>query len=58
MVRAEVAKLVTLPSLWTTAGLDMTHNPAWFEAAGTGIRAYFMPEDNASTIYVYETGSH
>lgn len=44
--------------LWTTAGLDMTHNPAWFEAAGTGIRAYFMPEDNASTIYVYETGSH
>jgi hypothetical protein len=41
--------------LWTTAGLDMTHNPAWFEPAGTGIRAYFMPEDNASTIYVYET---
>jgi uncharacterized protein DUF6454 len=42
--------------LWTPAGLDMTHNPAWFELAGTGIRAYFMPEDNASIIYVYETG--
>jgi hypothetical protein len=42
--------------LWTPAGLDMTHNPAWFEPAGTGIRAYFMPEDNTSTIYVYETG--
>jgi Family of unknown function (DUF6454) len=42
--------------LWTPGGLDMTHNPAWFEPAGTGIRAYFMPEDNASTIYVYETG--
>jgi Family of unknown function (DUF6454) len=42
--------------LWTAGGLDMTHNPAWFEPAGTGIRAYFMPEDNASTIYVYETG--
>ncbi len=40
--------------LWTPGGLDMTHNPAWFEPAGTGIRAYFMPEDNASTIYVYE----
>jgi hypothetical protein len=43
--------------LWTPAGLDMTHNPAWFEAAGTGLRAYFMPEDNASTVYVYETAT-
>ncbi len=43
--------------LWTPAGLDMTHNPAWFEPAGTGIRGYFMPDDNASTVYVYETGT-
>jgi hypothetical protein len=42
--------------LWTAGGLDMTHNPAWYEASGTGIRAYFMPEDNSSTIYVYEAG--
>jgi len=41
--------------LWTPAGLDMTHNPAWLEPSGTGIRAYFMPEDNSSTVYVYET---
>jgi hypothetical protein len=40
--------------LWTPGGLDMTHNPAWLEAAGTGIRAYFMPEDDTSTLYVYE----
>ena len=40
--------------LWTPGGLDMTHNPAWFEATPTGIRAYFIPEDNASTLYVYE----
>ena len=40
--------------LWTPSGLDMTHNPAWFEAAGTGLRAYFMPEDNASSVYIYE----
>jgi len=40
--------------LWTPGGLDMTHNPAWFEATPAGIRAYFIPEDNASTIYVYE----
>jgi hypothetical protein len=42
--------------LWTAGGLDMTHNPAWYEANGTGLRVYFMPEDNSSTIYGYETG--
>jgi hypothetical protein len=41
-------------ALWTDSGLDMTHNPAWFEPTVTGLRAYFMPEDNRSTIYVYE----
>ena len=40
--------------LWTPSGLDMTHNPTWFEAASGGLRAYFMPEDNTSTVYVYE----
>lgn len=41
-------------ALWTAGGLDMTHNPVWLEAAGGGLRAYFMPEDDRSTIYVYE----
>ena len=40
--------------LWTAAGLDMTHNPAWIESTATGLRGYFMPEDNRSTIYVYD----
>jgi hypothetical protein len=40
--------------LWTAAGLDMTHNPAWVEGSGTGLRAYFMPEDDGSTLYVYD----
>ena len=40
--------------LWTSGGLDMTHNPAWFEASAAGLRGYFMPEDNRSTIYVYD----
>lgn len=40
--------------LWTPGGLDMTHNPAWFAATRTGLRGYFMPEDDKSTIYVYE----
>lgn len=40
--------------LWTAGGLDMTHNPAWFETTATGLRGYFMPEDDKSTIYVYD----
>ena len=40
--------------LWTENGLDMTHNPTWFEVVSGGLRAYFMPEDNTSTVYVYE----
>ncbi len=43
--------------LWTAGGLDMTHNPVWVEATPSGVRAYFVPEDEASTMYVYETGS-
>ncbi|MEO7271815.1 MAG: DUF6454 family protein [Vicinamibacterales bacterium] len=41
--------------LWTPRGLDMSHNPVWLEATPAGVRGYFMPEDDASTIYVYET---
>jgi len=40
--------------LWTDTGLDMTHNPVWIEATAQGLRGYFMPEDERSTIYVYE----
>ena len=40
--------------LWTTTGIDMTHNPAWIEPTATGLRGYFMPEDNTSTLYIYE----
>ena len=40
--------------LWTADGLDMAHNPVWIEAIETGLRGYFMPEDNTSTIYVYD----
>jgi Family of unknown function (DUF6454) len=40
--------------LWTAGGLDMTHNPVWLEPTDTGLRAYFMPEDDTSTIYVYQ----
>ena len=40
--------------LWTDEGLDMTHNPVWIDPTATGVRAYFMPEDERSTIYVYD----
>ncbi len=40
--------------LWTAGGLDMTHNPVWIEPRGSGLRAYFMPEDDRSTLYIYD----
>jgi hypothetical protein len=40
--------------IWTPAGLVMTQNPAWLEPTQTGLRAYFLPEDDRSTLYIYE----
>ena len=40
--------------LWTDSGLPMTQNPFWIEATASGLRAYFMPEDGKSTLYIYE----
>jgi hypothetical protein len=40
--------------LWTAGGLDMTHNPVWIEPHGRGLRAYFMPDDDRSTLYIYD----
>lgn len=40
--------------LWTAGGLDMTHNPAWIQSNETGLRAYFMPEDDRSTLFIYD----
>ena len=40
--------------LWTASGLDMTHNAVWIEPSATGLRSYFMPEDDRSTLYVFE----
>jgi hypothetical protein len=40
--------------LWTTGGMDMAHNPSWFTTTSTGLRAYFMPEDDRSNLYIYD----
>ncbi|MGQ0734751.1 MAG: DUF6454 family protein, partial [Acidobacteriota bacterium] len=44
---------VPLPR-WTATGLAMTQNPSWFETTATGLRAYFLPEDGTSTLYVFD----
>lgn len=42
-------------SLWSPTGNPMTNNPFWVEATPEGLRAYFVPDDNAaSTLFVYE----
>jgi uncharacterized protein DUF6454 len=40
--------------LWTASGVAMTQNPVWFEETTSGLRGYFIPEDDASTLYVYD----
>jgi hypothetical protein len=40
--------------LWTASGMDMTHNPVWLEPTATGLRFYFMPEDDKSNLYIYD----
>jgi hypothetical protein len=40
--------------LWTDSGLPMTQNPFWIEPTDKGLKAYFIPEDDKSTIYIYE----
>lgn len=43
--------------LWTSKGTDMTHNPVWIEPSDAGLRGYFMPEDDQSTVYVYDVAA-
>ena len=40
--------------LWAPSGLPMTQNPAFIETRDGGLRAYFMPDDDKSTLFVYE----
>ena len=40
--------------MWTSGGLDLTHNPVWIEPTTRGLRGYFMPEDDRSTLYIFD----
>jgi hypothetical protein len=40
--------------LWARSGKPMTQNPFFVETTAAGLRAYFMPDDDDSTLYVFE----
>jgi Family of unknown function (DUF6454) len=40
--------------LWSPTGKPMTQNPFWVEATDSGLRAYFMPDDDKSTLFVFD----
>ena len=40
--------------LWTEQGLTLTRNPVELEATETGLRGYFMPEDNQSRLFIFD----
>ena len=39
--------------LLTPKVVSLTRNPSFFEATATGLRAFFLPEDDTATVYVY-----
>jgi hypothetical protein len=42
---------------WTPSGFDLTHNPVWIEPSDAGLRGYFIPEDDKSTLYIYDVNA-
>jgi hypothetical protein len=40
--------------LWTPSGISFAQNPVLLEPTARGLRGYFMPEDNTSTLYIYD----
>jgi len=42
-------------TLWTEDGLVMTTNPFFVEEQPGGLRFYFMPEDDDSRLFIYDT---
>lgn len=42
-------------ALWSASGRVMTSNPSWLEVTESGIRAYFVPDDDhRAVLYVYD----
>jgi hypothetical protein len=40
--------------LWAASRRPMTTNASWFESTATGIRAYFVPDDDVASVHIYE----
>lgn len=39
---------------WAPSGLPMTQNPFFVEKTDSGLRAYFMPDDEKSTLFTFD----
>lgn len=40
--------------LWSVSRRPMTTNATWFESTATGIRAYFVPDDDIVSVHIYD----
>ena len=40
--------------LWAPSGRAMTQNPFWMESTATGVRAWFVPDDDQSSMFVFD----
>jgi hypothetical protein len=40
--------------LWAKSRRPMTTNATWFESTATGIRAYFVPDDDIASVHIYD----
>ncbi len=40
--------------LWSPSGRPMTQNAVFVEARGRSLRAYFLPDDDESTLFIYD----
>jgi hypothetical protein len=54
-LRTDQAVFQVPVELWSPSGKPMTQNPFWMEATESGLRAYFIPDDDNSTLFVYES---
>jgi len=40
--------------VWSASGRAMTETPSFVERSASGARGYCIPEDDHSTIYIYD----
>ncbi|MFQ5973949.1 MAG: DUF6454 family protein [Alphaproteobacteria bacterium] len=45
---------VTVPMRTPEQGRHMTHNPVFIESKEDGLRFYFAPDDDETTVYIYD----